>query len=81
MDDLEILAILSALEAKWDSIVQLCQEALKIGFVRGDYKELVLLTLLYFQDNESCFKRFERPGALHKARWMSNYYTELRLFS
>ena len=71
MDDLEIPAILPALEAKQDSIVQLCQEALKIGFVRGDYKELVLLTLLYFRDNESSFKRFERPGALHKAHWMS----------
>ena len=71
LEDLDIPAVPIAMKTKRDSTVQLCHEALKEGFARGDYKELVHLTLLYFQDQDTTFKRFERPGALHKARWMS----------
>ena len=39
-------------------------------FVRGDYKELVELSLLYLGDTSVPFKSFKKPGALHKARWM-----------
>ena len=40
-------------------------------FIRGDYKELVQLTLLYFKVKDSDFERFELPSAIHKARWMA----------
>ena len=48
------------------NIVILCEEAL--GFPRGDYKELVLLTLAYLNAAAEGF-HLQRPGALHKARW------------
>ena len=40
-----------------DSTVKLCKEALMGQFARGDYKELIKLTLLYFQDEDAIFSR------------------------
>ena len=53
-------------------IVTLCKDFQKQEYIRGDYKELVNLVLLYLSDeNEHRIKHFNRPGALHRARWMS----------
>ena len=59
--------------SKRPELIELCKEYLKQKFCRGDYKELVVLTLLYLQDEDTMnnFKRFYRPGAMHKARWMA----------
>ena len=38
-------------------------------FSRGEYKNLI--TLIYLEDTSVTFKRFERPEAIHKVRWMS----------
>ena len=52
--------------SKRADIIQLCKEYLKQTFSRGDYKELVVLTLLYLQDEDTvtAFKKFYRPLAL-----------------
>lgn len=71
--DLDFPRIPSSLQEKRAAIIDLCKEALKGDFVRGDYKELVKLTLLYLEDGEvsAAVDRLVRPGALHKARFMS----------
>ena len=48
-------------------------------FVRGDYKELVELSLLYLGDTSVLFKSFKKPGALHKARWMSKILYSIKI--
>ena len=51
-------------------------------FTRGDYKELVLLVLLYLHDDEAAaeaFTSFCRPGAMHKARWMSKILYAIKI--
>ena len=52
--------------------VELCKYLQKQQFIRGDYKELVNLLLLYLTgDNEQGSNMLNRTGALHRARWMS----------
>ena len=58
------------------NIVILCEEAL--GFPRGDYKELVLLTLAYLNAAPEGF-HLQRPGALHKARWMARLIYSIKI--
>ena len=61
----------SLLERKAD-IVNMCKSFLSNNSkcCRGDYKELVLLALLYLTKGGAVpgFTSFSRPGALHKAR-------------
>ena len=60
----------------------LCKDLLKKDFTRGDYKELVLLVLLYLQDDEGnaeAFKTFCRPGALYKAISMSKLLYSVKM--
>ena len=54
---------------------------LKQPFSRGDYKELVKLTLLYLGEpvTKRNFASFNRPGAMHKARWMSKILNAIKL--
>ena len=59
-------------------IISLCQEALELGFPRGDYKELVHLTLTYLNAPPAGFS-LQRPGALHKARWMAKLIYSLKI--
>ena len=67
--------------SKCADIIQLCKEYLKQTFSRGDYKELVVLTLLYLQDEDTvtAFRKFYRPGALHKARWMAKLLYAIKM--
>ena len=45
------------------SITELCEALLKLTFVRGDYKELVQLVMLYLSDDRGKnFGSFNRPG-------------------
>ena len=48
-------------------------------FVKGDYWELVELSLLYLGDTNVSFKSFKKPGALHKARWMSKVFYSIKI--
>ena len=67
------------LERKSD-ITALCQDYLKQRFSRGDYKELATLVLLYLSDgNDTVGMPFNRPGALHKARWMAKLLYTIKM--
>ena len=59
-------------------IIALCNKVLKTDLGRGDYKELIILTLLYLGDS-TLFKGFQRPGALHKARWMAKILYAIKI--
>ena len=53
-------------------------------FLRGDYKELVEISLFYLDPNsfKEYFGRdfsFKRPGAMHKARWMAKLLYSLKM--
>ena len=63
--------------AKKAEIISLCQTSLKKSFIRCDYKELVQLTLCYLGDLK--LTRFNRPGALHKARFMSKLLSSIKI--
>ncbi len=67
----------AALKERRDEIVKLCKDALKQDFARGDYKELVKLTLMYLSDDTII--DFIRPGALHKARWMAKILYSIKI--
>ena len=65
--DLDIPEVPASLNEKRVSIIQLCKEALalKQNIVRGDYKELVKLTLVYLQDEEnSCSETWSATQSL-----------------
>ena len=66
---------------KKDQIIKMCHNYLKQPFSRGDYKELVKLTLLYLGDPaaKKTFASINRPGAMHKARWMSKILFAIKL--
>ena len=52
--------------------MELCKNFQKQEYIRGDYRELINLVLLYLSDdNEHHIKCFTRPGAVSRARWMS----------
>ena len=79
LDNMQIPEIPVHLIGLKDSIVNLCREAYKADFARGDYKELIQLTLVYLNAAPEGFKRLQRPGALHKARWMSKLLYSLKI--
>ena len=61
-------------------IVDFCEDLLKKGFIRCDYKELAELTLLYLTgDLQNGTFTFKRPGALHKARWMAKLLYSIKM--
>ena len=71
VEDLELPIIPESLSVKKQDLIVICKEAEAGTFARGDYKELVNLVLLYLGEGLESFHGFTRPGALHKARWMS----------
>ena len=53
-----------------------------VNHKRGDYREFVQLLLLYLGNTlggTSSAARLQRPGALHKARWMAKLLSTLKL--
>ena len=46
---------------------------------RGDYKELLDLTLFYLDANREKSLKISRPGAAHKARWMAKLLYSLKI--
>jgi len=47
--------------------------------VREDYQEFVKLSLVYLCDGNHGEMTFQRPCALHKARWMANLLYSLKI--
>ena len=72
MDLLRVPKGLDFWEADRISNIDICAAALKQGFVRGDYKELVQLAQMYHRDTAPVEKvtKLIRPGACHRACWM-----------
>jgi len=70
VDDLLFDQVITATEK--EELVDECKSFLQKTSSRGDYKELIELTLVHLTgiDNLPHFKFF-RPGACHKARWMA----------
>ena len=54
-------------------IIQLCENAMKSKFCRGDYYELAVLTLVYLKGCSPEIITIQKPGALHKARLMAKF--------
>ena len=82
IEDLEIPAASASspvLRESRDMVIKLCEESLQKGFVRGDYKELVKLTLIYLNSDQQSFNGFIKPGAMHKARWMSKIIYSIKI--
>ena len=67
------------LQQKKDAIINLLKDSLLAEFTRGDYKELVQLSLLYLSGEVSEGYRFAHPGALHKARWMAKLIYSIKI--
>lgn len=62
-----------------DDIIEFCQNELENKFVRDDYKELLVLTLIFLGEDSGQI-RFRPPGAMHHARWMSKAIYALKMF-
>ena len=73
--------ILQTLQSRRENTIQMCNAYLQQPFSRGNYKELVELTLLYLGNSKTkaTFKTFRKPGALHKARWMSKLLYSIKM--
>lgn len=64
-----------------DDIIQFCQRELEKDFSRGDYRELLELTLIFLGDDYfPRGVRFCAPGANHHARWISKALYALKMF-
>lgn len=79
--DLSFPELEPQLVEKKSTVVDFCSDVLKQPFTRGDYKELLELVLLYLSDEgrDVEFSAFRRPGALHKARWMSKMIYSVKM--
>lgn len=60
-------------------VVNFCENELKKGTFRDDYKELLELTLIFLGQKEGVIK-FRPPGAIHHARWMAKAIYSLKIF-
>ena len=71
----------TTMETQAQEASSFCNHALKTStFVRGDYKELCELIVVYLGGHVESFK-FKRPGASHHARFMAKaiYSTKMAL--
>ena len=71
----------TALINKRAEIIDLCKRYQQKHFCRGDYKELVQLTLLALKDLDAIedFTGFNFPGAMSKARWMAKLLYAIKM--
>ena len=72
--DLVFPSIQDCLLERRSEVLGLCRQLLPEKWLRGDYKELVQVVILYLDGNNLSDEDavvFHRPGALHKARFMS----------
>ena len=72
--DLVFPSIQDCLQERKTEVLAFCRQLLPEKWLRGDYKELIQVVILYLDGNNLVDEDdvvFQRPGALHKARWMS----------
>jgi len=71
--DLQAQELLAALK---DDVIAVATG--KVEFLRDDYREFTELSLLYLSSSKDTMI-FQRPGALHKARWMAKLIYSLNI--
>ena len=60
------------------NIIIMCQRVLSNQNMRGDYKELAQLIIMYLDGGNTLFN-IQAPGALHRARWMAKLIYSLKI--
>ena len=62
-----------------ENIKNMCKAMLTEKFAREDYKELLELVVFYLGNDEEPKLRLRRPGAIHKARFMSKIINSIKI--
>lgn len=75
----QVEIIKQILQPRKSEIVDFINSFLAIQHPRDDYKEFLLLSKLFFEEQPSNVT-FYRPGAFHHARWMSKAIYCLKIF-
>ena len=70
----EISTLLLDVDREW------IKRQLNLTVIRGDYKELMELTLIFIGEEPCRGVRFQRPGPMHHARWMSKVIYSLKVW-
>ena len=65
---------------KKDDILKFAAFHLQQQQPRDDYREFLELAIIYLGGTPSCGIRFNSPGAIHHARWMSKVLYSLKIF-
>ena len=60
-------------------IIQICLQHLEKKHSRADYQELLSLTVIYLGGTSCKNYKFNKPGALHRARWMARVIYALKI--
>lgn len=63
-----------------ENLLQFCSSFLQASLCRGDYKELLELTILFLGGSLTRKATFHYPGAFHHARWMAKAIYCLKIF-
>ena len=61
-------------------IIEFSLNQLQVFQPRGDYRELLLLTIIFLGGKPPCGIKFAAPGALHHARWMNKALYSIKLW-
>lgn len=72
--------VLSHLSDVREELIKFAQQQLEKFSPREDYRELLLLSLIYLGTKEPNDIRIRKPGAYHRARWMSKLIYCLKIF-
>ena len=69
------------LKAAKENVIDVCEQFSEQKKYRGDYTELVELTLKFLDANKRSKKNtsFKQPGALHRARWMAKLLYAIKI--
>ena len=62
-----------------DDLVNFYESTLKCDFPREDYKKVIQLVLIYLGKLDVKDTTIQRPGAMHKARWMCKIIYSLKV--
>ncbi|XP_044592956.1 uncharacterized protein LOC123270876 [Cotesia glomerata] len=72
--------VASALNEDKMKIINFINDCLQMSQPRDDYRELLVLSLVFLGSCPTDTYTFKRPGAMHHARWMSQAIYSLKMF-
>lgn len=67
-------------ETEIEELLQFFSAELRNVIVRGDYRELVELSLIFLGGDDGRKRKIRPPGALHHARWMAKANYSLKMY-